>query len=98
MARGTFNDGTAQESRAYAQACRWSTCRPMQTPRPTEAGTPHAWTPASEADMPTLFDQIEHELQLVRGARERDDPVAECRHRTHLDKLLTQVPRDITAS
>lgn len=44
--------------------------------------------------MPSLFEQIEHELQLVRGARERDDPVAECRHRTHLDNLLARVPHD----
>ena len=44
--------------------------------------------------MTSLFDQVEHELQLVRGARERDDPVAECRHRNLLDDLLARVPHD----
>lgn len=44
--------------------------------------------------MQSLADQIEHELLLVRGARERRNIAEECEHRNLLDDLLARVPHD----
>lgn len=43
--------------------------------------------------MPTLNEQIEHELLIVRGARERGDHDLEAAHQRQLDYLLERVPR-----
>lgn len=43
--------------------------------------------------LPTLNEQIEHELLCVRGARERGEQEDVDRHQRQLDYLLHRVPR-----
>lgn len=43
--------------------------------------------------LPSLNEQIEEQLLLVRGARERGDRDREVAHMSHLDYLLSRVPR-----
>ncbi|WP_155289249.1 hypothetical protein [Rhodococcoides fascians] len=44
--------------------------------------------------MATLHERIEHQLSLVREARDHDDRLAECRHSEVFDNLLARVPHD----
>lgn len=43
--------------------------------------------------LPTLSEQIEHELLVIRGARERGQREVEMVHQRQLDYLLERVPR-----